>query len=118
MKIEVKSYTDSGNLNDERIGFTVLESCNLKFFVVCHTKMLEKGFYNRPSNTFWFYPKDVKTGDEIVLYTKKGVDKTEERDGHSIHFFYWGLDNPIIKANDCVVLVEINDWELKRFNDQ
>lgn len=115
MKIEISSYTDSGNLNDERIGFKVLESCNLKFFALCHTRKTEHGFYNRPYNVFWFYPKDVEAGDEVVVYTKKGKDNTETRDGHSIHFIYWGLDHSIIKEGDCVVLVEIEDWALRKF---
>ena len=115
MRIEIKSYTDGGNIEEERIGFEVKESCNLKFFAVCHTKKTTQGFYNRPYHMFWFYPKDVAEGDEIVLYTKQGVDNTEERNGRSIHFFYWGLKEPIIKDGQCVVLSEIDDWELKVF---
>ncbi len=112
MKIEFKSFGDAGNLNDERIGFKVLEPCNLKFFALYHTKKTKGGFYNKPMHVFWFYPKDVEVGDEIVVYTKDGVDSIEERDDHKVHFLYWKLDKPILEKGDCIVISEINDWSV------
>lgn len=117
MKMRLRSYGDEGNLSEERIGFQVLRDCNLKFFVVYHTNITDGGFYNRPSDVFWFYPKDVKAGDEVVLYTKEGTDSSEKKaDGHTIHFFYWGLNSPIIVKGDCIVLSEVEDWSVTRFN--
>lgn len=115
MKLMIKSYGDIGNLNDERIGMRVLEDCNLKFFAVYHTSVNEKGFYNRPKHVFWFYPKDVKAGDEVVLYTRKGADNTIDKDDHQVHFIYWGLDQSIANKGDCVVLSEIKDWMIEKF---
>ena len=112
MKIEFTSFGDAGNIEDERIGFRVLESCDLKFFAVYHTRKTENGFYNRPKHVFWFYPKNVTVGDEIVLYTKKGTDNIEERDDHTVHFLYWGLEDSIIKEGDCIVISEISDWSV------
>lgn len=112
MKIEFTSFGDAGNIEDERIGFRVLESCDLKFFAVYHTRKTENGFYNRPKHVFWFYPKIVTVGDEIVLYTKKGTDNIEERDDHTVHFLYWGLEDSIIKEGDCIVISEISDWSV------
>lgn len=112
MKLKLISFGDAGNMSEERIGFRVLQPCNLKFFVVYHTENKERGFYNRPKHVFWFYPKDVNVGDEVVLYTKDGVDSTEERNGHKIHFIYWRLQEPILEAGDCIVLSEVNDWSV------
>lgn len=106
------SFGDAGNLSEERIGFRVMQPCNLKFFVVYHTEKTGDGFYNRPKHVFWFYPKEVNVGDEVVLYTKKGIDNTVEREDHKIHFFYWGLDAPILKEGDCVVLSEVENWSV------
>ena len=86
MKIEFTSFGDAGNIEDERIGFRVLESCDLKFFAVYHTRKTENGFYNRPKHVFWFYPK--------------------------VHFLYWGLEDSIIKEGDCIVISEISDWSV------
>lgn len=112
MRLKLTSFGDAGNLSEERVGFRVLQSCNLKFFVAYHTEKTDNGFFNQPNHVFWFYPKDVNAGDEVVLYTKKGVDSTEERDNHKIHFFYWGLDEPILKDGDCIVLSEVEDWSV------
>lgn len=112
MKIKFMSFGDAGNIEEERIGFRVIESCDLKFFAVCHTRKTEGGFYNRPEHMFWFYPKNVSVGDEIVLYTKRGKDSVEEKDDHTIHFIYWGLDESIFKDNDCIVISEISDWSV------
>lgn len=112
MKIKFMSFGDAGNLEEERIGFKVLETCDLKFFAVYHTRKTENGFYNRPYHVFWFYPKNVNAGDEIVVYTKKGTDSIEERGNHQVHFLYWKLDEAILKEGDCIVLSEISDWSV------
>lgn len=112
MKIKFISFGDAGNISEERIGFRVVESCDLSFFAVYHTKKTEKGFYNRPEHVFWFYPKNVQAGDEIVLYTKDGTDSIEEREDHKVHFIYWRLKDAILKKGDCIVLSEINNWSV------
>lgn len=112
MKIEFISFGDAGNIDDERIGFRVLEPCDLKFFAVYHTKKLDNGFYNRPQHVFWFYQKNVAAGDEIVLYTKEGTDSIEEREDHKVHFIYWRLKESILKKGDCIVISEISDWSV------
>ena len=117
MKIKYISFGDAGRLEEERIGFRVIEPCDLKFFAVYHTIKTENGFYNRPEHVFWFYPKTVEAGDEIVLYTKDGTDSIEERGDHKVHFIYWGLKNPILKKGDCIVLSEIKDWSVNCFEN-
>ena len=116
MRLKLVSFGDAGNLTDERIGFRVLQSCNLKFFVVYHTSVSDNGFYNRPKHVFWFYPKDVDAGDEVVLYTKEGIDSTEEKGDHKVHFIYWKLTEPIVNKGDCIVLSEVQDWSVSSFN--
>lgn len=112
MKIEFISFGDAGNIEDERIGFRVIESCDLKFYALYHTRKTDNGFFNRPDHVFWFYPKNVDAGDEIVVYTKDGKDSVEERGDHKVHFLYWRLKEPILKKGDCIVISEINDWSV------
>ena len=115
MKIQIKSYGDSGKLSDERIGFEVLADCDLKFYAVHNTYLSGNGFYNRPKNTYWFGPLTVKAGDKVVLYTKNGTDSIKkETDGTTIYFFYWGLTNSILnKEKDGIVLAEMTGWQTK-----
>lgn len=117
MRIQLVSYADRGKLSDERVGLRVVKPCNLKYFVVYHTKRTKGGFYNRPEHVLWFAPCDVQPGDEIVIYTKAGKDKTDFKDGRTIYFIYWGLDEPILNPEDCLVLSELNDWSVTTFEE-
>ncbi|MFH0757347.1 MAG: hypothetical protein V2B15_08680 [Bacteroidota bacterium] len=114
MDLVLNSIGDRGNLSEERISISVTKACNLKFHLVFSTKMYEKGFYNRSEKTYWFYPKEVKAGDKIVLYTKTGTDSYKENpDGSKTYFLYWGLNASLfINSDDGVVLAEISNWSL------
>ena len=115
MRIELATFADQGDLKEERIGFRVIQSCNLKYFAVYHTEKTANGFYNRPKHVYWFTPQEVSAGDEIVLYTKKGSNNTAIRNDRQVHFIYWGLDEPIMKKGDCIVLSELEDWSVTKF---
>lgn len=117
MRIEISSFADQGNINEERVGLKVLQQCNLKYYAVYHTEKTSNGFFNRPKHVLWFTPREVNPGDEIVLYTKKGIDNTALREGKTVHFMYWGLEESIMSPNDCLVLSEINNWSVTRFMD-
>jgi hypothetical protein len=55
----------------------------------------------------------VKSGDLIVLYTKRGVSKERvNKDGSTSHFYYWGLADPVWGLEDFVaVVVHIDQWQ-------
>lgn len=116
MALKINSIGDKGIHADERIGFTVLSSCDIKKYMVFRTRFTESGFYNISKNAYWFTPREVNAGDRVVLYTKKGNSSVKDNsDGSKTYFFYWGLDEPIFTdAVNGVVLVDINNWELSR----
>ena len=116
MKLKIDKYIDTGNYDKERIAFKADIDCNLKFFVVHLTHIMESGgFYNKPKETFWFAPKEIKAGDWVVLYTKKGTASKKDNDsGSTSHFYYWDLEKPIFNnENDGIVLAEVETWETK-----
>lgn len=114
MEIVLSSIADKGDITNERVGFKVLKDCQLKYFMVFKTHKTEAGFYNRSTNSFWFVPKEVKTGDKVVLYTRTGLDSVvNNADGTKTYFVYWGLNEPIFKnENDRIVLASINTWKV------
>lgn len=114
MEIILKSIGDKGDLNNERIGFTVVTSCELKYFLVIRTKKTDGGFQNKGTDYFWFLPQQVKENDKIVLYSKKGQNSVKDNlDGTKTYFFYWGLNSPVFKSSDdIVVLANIKNWKL------
>jgi hypothetical protein len=114
MEIILKSIGDKGDLNNERIGFNVLTTCELKYFLVIRTKKNVNGFHNKGTDYFWFLPQQVKANDKVVLYTRSGQNSVNENsDGSKTFFFYWGLTSPIFNnADDIVVLANIKNWTL------
>jgi hypothetical protein len=115
MELVITAIGDKGDLKSERIGMKVLKDCELKFYLLFKTEKIDGGgFYNRSKESYWFYPKKVKAGDKVVVYSKRGIDKSEEKsDGTTVHFIYWGLTEPIFtNENKIVVLSQINDWSM------
>ena len=116
MKLKIEHYIDRGNFDKERIAFKAQSDCDLKFYVVHKTQLMDSGgFYNRPKYTFWFPPTNVKAGDWIVLYTKKGSYSSKTTaEGTTSHFFYWDLSQSIFnKKYDGIVLAELETWQTK-----
>ena len=116
MGLKISGIGDRGFLTDERIGFDVIKDCELKYYQLFKTNFSETGFYNRAKAAYWFAPKKVKTGDKVIVYTKRGTDNFRiNQDGTTIYWFYWGLDEPIFTdVNNGIVLAEINDWKLSK----
>jgi hypothetical protein len=116
MNLKISGYGEIGDKDGERIGINILKDCNAKNYILVRTTSTEKGFYNKPSYTYWFTPRELKAGDKIVLYTKTGTDKaSKQSDGTTTFFLYWGLDNPILKENKAsLVLAEIENWQVEK----
>lgn len=114
MAIKLSAIGDKAQLSDERIGFNVLSPSNMKNYLVFSTVRTENGFSNRSKNVFWFPPREVATGDQVVLYTKGGQDSVKENtDGSKTYFYYWGLQETIFNLDDSiVVLAQLDTWKL------
>lgn len=113
MSIRIKSIKNNGSADDERIIFVVTKNCDIGYFLVCDTSYTSEGAVsNKLRHPYWFPDQDVKSGDLVVLYTKKGKNRSvSNKDGSSTHFFYWGLDKTIINNDkDCIVLIESKNW--------
>lgn len=115
MNIEIDSIKDSGIIDKERVVFKANQACELgKYIVALSTSVNENSFSSHLRNTFWFPDKELKVGDLVVLYSKKG-DKSSivNEDGSNTHFYYWGLDNPLSATSKaCIVLLETS-WITK-----
>lgn len=112
MNLRLSAIDDRGDLFNERIGIEVINSCQIKRYILFQTTFSEKGFYNRSQNSYWFTPLDVNKGDRIIVYTKIGVDAIKtNNDGTTSYFFYWGLNESLfINDNKIAVLVQVNTW--------
>lgn len=117
MELIITGIGDKGDLLNERIGLKATKDCELKFYQLFRTEFLESGgFFNKSNAVFWFAPKTIKAGDKVVVYTKTGIDKTENKpDGSTVYFMYWGLTDSIFKdKNKGIVLAEMTNWKTSK----
>ena len=116
MDLKIVSIADKGNINDERIGITVLKACELSFFMLFKTTFNTNGFYYIANDAFWFVPQKVAVGDKVIIYSKAGINSTKiNTDATTTYFYYWQKTAPIFtSAKDGVVLSKVETWELSQ----
>ena len=118
MKLKIVKIIERGNAKDERLWLKVLQDADMSFYVVFDTTYSsENAISNLQRHAYWFESLKVKTGDNVVLYTRKGTyNKKANADGTMSHFLYWGLDHPIWNdTGDCAVLFEVNGWTTSQY---
>ena len=116
MELKITAIGNKGDINNERVGIQVINSCKLEYYILFRTNFIKNGFYNKSQSTYWFAPLEIKKGDSIVIYTRRGTDSTKSNeDGTTTYFFYWGLDKPIFTDDTKgIVLVQVNSWQLTK----
>lgn len=115
MKLEIAYIKDSGNLEKERTVFKVTQPTNLGIYLVSlSAETSENTFSSHIRNVYWLPDQELKPGDLVVLYTKKGEKRsTINEDGSTTYFYYWGLEKPMNSVEKtCVVLLEAS-WRIK-----
>jgi hypothetical protein len=112
MNIKIDQIVDHGQQN-ERVDLSVVANTDLSHFLIADTTF---GEYNRISNKLrhmhWFSAKKVISGDKIILFTRKGIDKSEKINSiNTKYYLYWQLDSSVWNdAGDAAVLFQINSW--------
>jgi hypothetical protein len=113
MKIQIERIVDHGQ-NSERVELSVTEDCNLGFFIVADTTYTDPTHIsNKLRHMYWFVNKEVKCGDKVTLYTRKGMDSSENLpNGRMRYTIYWQLEvNVWNNDGDAAVLLEIGTWK-------
>lgn len=121
MKLKINRVVDYGTLESERVNLTVVEDCNLNYYILIDTTFSsENTISNKMRHTYWFKPQEVKNGDEVVLYTKAGKTKIEDINGgkNKRYTIYWELGNSVWNnEGDAAVLFEINTWRTTKVSE-
>ncbi|MFO7534092.1 MAG: hypothetical protein R6X19_00140 [Kiritimatiellia bacterium] len=119
MNLEIRSIKDAGSLTHERLVLKVLKDCDIgHYFVFKSIYMDDNNISTAIDQPFWFPDLSVKTGDLVVVYSKRGIQsQVANKNGLTTHFLYRGLDQAIWNnARECAVVFEIADWVAKRNN--
>jgi hypothetical protein len=114
MRVKLQKILDRGVPNKERLWLKVLQDTDMRYYIVFDTRYIsQKSISTFPAHTYWFGPKIVSSGDNVVLGTYKGTYNSKQNtDGTTTHYYYWGNENTIWNnEGDCAVLFEISSWE-------
>lgn len=117
--LELRTLLSPGVIEEERIVIHVLVDTDIGDYI-----LLQTGFNPKTENvtiatyhSFWFPYKRVNNGDFVVVYTMGGTnsekkfERGEEQDKGTVHFFYWGLEDPIWnKLDRAPVLLQSPSW--------
>jgi len=117
--LRIVSVADAGKYDRERVVLRARHACNVGRYAVIDATYAPDGVVsNINRHFFWFPDLDVDEGDYILLYTKKGQDRTfRNAEGEVIHAFYWGFDKPETVWNrdaDAVTVVRVSALNAKR----
>jgi hypothetical protein len=116
MNLELLRIEEKGNLEKERVVLRVKKDDSTNNYVIMDATFDEEGdISNIGRHAYKFWSKDVKTGDFVVLYTRKKnantPNETERVSGKPVtHFFYWGRQATIwnIEKDYCRLLYIID----------
>lgn len=114
MKIRFDRILDSGNAEDERLLFTVLEPCNLGNYVIALAKkMAEHRISSHLESIKWLEDADLKPQDIVVIYTHRkgeGVKNIQNTSGQTSFFLFWNLSNTLMVFGDNSVVYFETSW--------
>ena len=114
MQLKFHKIRNAGEIDDERVVLHVNSDGDIGRYLIATSHATGKvSVSSKIKYPFWLPDKEVKSGDIIVLYTKKGKESSKENnDGSRSYFYYLGLSAPLYSEEDsCVVLMEVGKWE-------
>jgi len=117
MNLEIRSFADPGDIQKERLILKASSDTDVGDYAVLRSLIgSSDGPTSGRKRAYWFPDTDVKAGDLVVLYTKKGSlsKKPLVGGGGTVHFFYWGSDIPLWDENHCAVLLFASEWDFRR----
>ena len=115
MKIEIDYIKDINDSEKARVIFKINQPVNLGSYIVAQSVQVgETSISSKIENAYWLPDQELKLGDLVVLYAKKGEKRSVlNEDGTTTFFYYWGLDKPTLsEEKSCVVLFETS-WMFK-----
>lgn len=96
MRLTISSFPDAGNHQKERLIIKTKADIEIgEYAVFCSGTSDRNGSPTSGRQiAYWFPDGTVKSGDLVILYTKRGRTSTKElNDGRTAHFYYWGRKN-------------------------
>jgi len=113
MRLAIVTVANRGNMMMERIHLRVAMDADASYYVIFSTvELAPQTVMTIPNHAYWFPHKILRPGDNVVVYTRGGVNNSVVRpDGGTDHFFFWGRPATVwTNPAACAVLMELNAW--------
>lgn len=113
MNLVAVTITAKGT-TEERLHLRATSAVDLSSYVVFDTMSVSPGTVNAGQRTaYWFGPKKIQAGHNVVLYTRAGTPSSETRaDGTVYHFLFRGVSAPLYGSPQSrAVVFELNTWQ-------
>lgn len=117
MILKIKDIKDIGS-DKERVVLTALEDGDIGMHFMLNTIQIGDGeVSSEVSKPYWFPDIEVKLGDLVVVYTKKGKRGLKlNPSGKTSYFFYRNFDEPIYGDSEIPLVIEADNWSTKDTN--
>ena|SRR5438477_12079168 len=102
---------------EERLHFRAVTNIDLSYYAVFDSFYVsDVGVSAYQHSCYWFGPKKIKAGENVVLYTRAGAASTETRpDGSVYHFLFRELNQPLYTTpTSAPILFELNTWSARK----
>ncbi len=115
MNLELRSIISKGNLAKERLTLRVKADLDLGDFLIAQSGYADGSPTINFYHTYWFPFKKVQKGDLVVIYTKKGKERSKALStGKTAHFYYLDLDEAIWDdPSKAAIVLHAPIWESK-----
>jgi len=113
MNLEISSFADAGDFEKERLVIKVLKDIDIGEYAVFHSRISSEGDpTSGAKKAYWFPDGTARSGDLVVLYTKRGKASTKNLTGGRVaRFYYWGLESALWGNRDAgAVVLEVAEW--------
>lgn len=115
MKILFNKIIDSGSEENERLLFTVIESCNLGNYVIALAKKVgDHRVSSHLDNIKWLEDAEAQPQDIVVVYTHRkgeGIKTIKNEGGQTSFFFFWNLSSTLVSLMEHSVVCFETSWK-------
>ena len=94
----------------------VLKDIDIGDYAVFHSEASEGTPTSGAKKAYWFPDGTARSGDLVILYTKRGKTSTKKLTGGRVaHFYYWGNESELWGNHDAAaaVVLEVAEWTLE-----
>lgn len=121
MDIEFNMVKDPGVIDNERVILRVTKDTDLGSYLIATSLENDDNqtISSDLSNIFWLPDQNLKAGDLVIVYTKKGKKgQIDNIDGSTSYFVYWGLDKPIGSDSRAAIVLFNASWHYNRIHPE